>query len=159
MDYQEYLKTDHWKRLAEETKRLAGYHCQVCNSVDNLEAHHRTYERKGDELQSDLTCLCHSCHSFFSGSISIKPQNVSSPDIEIEWDEDHDERIYECLQIVLALLEFYKLPSVVGEHEGVLVVKWKNMQDLQRGKKLLGEGINLKDDYWIVQHEIYARKI
>jgi hypothetical protein len=65
MTYDEYLQTDHWKRLAEETKRLAGYRCQVCNAEGELHAHHRTYERKGDELQSDLVCLCASCHRKF----------------------------------------------------------------------------------------------
>jgi 5-methylcytosine-specific restriction endonuclease McrA len=65
-DYATYLQSDHWKKLAEETKRLAGYKCQVCNSQDRLETHHRTYERKGDELQSDLVCLCHSCHELFT---------------------------------------------------------------------------------------------
>ncbi len=65
MEYSEYIKTDHWKKLAEETKRLAGYRCQVCNSDGELHAHHRTYERKGDELQSDLVCLCKGCHSLY----------------------------------------------------------------------------------------------
>lgn len=65
MEYKEYLQTDHWKKLAEETKRLAGYRCQVCNSQDNLNTHHRTYERKGDELQTDLVCLCKECHELF----------------------------------------------------------------------------------------------
>ena len=64
-DYQDYLQSNHWKRLAEETKRLAGYRCQVCNAEDELHAHHRTYERKGDELQSDLICLCAYCHALF----------------------------------------------------------------------------------------------
>jgi hypothetical protein len=64
-DYQDYLQSLHWQRLAEETKRLAGYRCQVCNSADELCAHHRTYERRGDELQSDLICLCRDCHEKF----------------------------------------------------------------------------------------------
>lgn len=64
-DYQEYLQTEHWLRLAEETKRLAGYRCQVCNSPLDLCAHHRTYEHRGDELQSDLICLCRDCHERF----------------------------------------------------------------------------------------------
>lgn len=64
-DYSEYLQSKHWKDLAEETRRLAGYRCQVCNSDQKLEVHHRTYERKGDEHQSDLVCLCHDCHERF----------------------------------------------------------------------------------------------
>ena len=30
--------------------------------TDNLEVHHRTYERLGEELASDLTVLCNRCH-------------------------------------------------------------------------------------------------
>jgi len=64
--YEEYIKSDKWKTIAEETKRLAGYKCQVCNSADKtLYAHHRTYARQGSELQSDLICLCEDCHKLF----------------------------------------------------------------------------------------------
>ena len=66
-NYQEYLKSDHWKKLTEETKRLAGYRCQVCNADGELHTHHRTYERKGDEFQGDLVALCKDCHTLFHG--------------------------------------------------------------------------------------------
>jgi 5-methylcytosine-specific restriction endonuclease McrA len=65
-EYQKYLKSDHWKMISEEARRLAGYRCQVCNSKHVLNVHHRTYERLGYELQSDLTVLCDDCHSLFS---------------------------------------------------------------------------------------------
>lgn len=65
ISYEEYLQTEHWKIISEETKRLAGYRCQICNSPDHLNAHHRTYDRIGNELQSDLTCLCKDCHALF----------------------------------------------------------------------------------------------
>jgi hypothetical protein len=64
-DYSKYLQSEHWLRLAKETKRIAGNRCQVCNSPDELCAHHRTYERRGHELQSDLICLCRDCHEMF----------------------------------------------------------------------------------------------
>lgn len=66
-EYAEYLQSPHWLRLAEETKRLAGNRCQVCNSAEHLSAHHRTYARVGDELQGDLVCLCNNCHKKFHG--------------------------------------------------------------------------------------------
>jgi hypothetical protein len=71
-EYDDYLNTEHWQQLSEETKRLAGYRCQVCNSEGELHAHHRTYERKGDELQSDLICLCNECHNLFHSKDRIK---------------------------------------------------------------------------------------
>lgn len=64
--YRAYLSTRRWKRKAAECKRLAGYRCAVCNSPQQLEAHHRSYQHLYREPQSDLTCLCHSCHELFS---------------------------------------------------------------------------------------------
>lgn len=74
-NYQEYLQSDHWKRLTEETKRLAGYRCQVCNADGELHTHHRTYERKGDEFQGDLVALCPKCHTLFHDK-RIKSQEL-----------------------------------------------------------------------------------
>lgn len=70
--YQDYLQTEHWKEISKETKRLADYRCQVCNSDKELNVHHRTYERKGHELQSDLICLCRSCHELFHQEAETK---------------------------------------------------------------------------------------
>lgn len=64
--YQDYLTTGRWRELASDTKARAGGRCQVCNSPDNLETHHRTYERLGAELPGDLICLCRECHAVFS---------------------------------------------------------------------------------------------
>lgn len=68
--YKEYLKTVEWG--AKRTRALiqAGNRCQVCSSTDGLAAHHRTYERLGDELLSDLIVLCSRCHKLYHGIIS-----------------------------------------------------------------------------------------
>lgn len=63
--YPGYLKTPHWQRVRERTFARAGYRCQVCNSGQQLRAHHRTYERLGEELPEDTTTLCARCHSLF----------------------------------------------------------------------------------------------
>lgn len=67
--YDEYLKTDYWKAVAQEVKKRAGWRCQLCNSQHDLMAHHRTYEHRGNEMEhlSDLTCLCRRCHEIFHG--------------------------------------------------------------------------------------------
>jgi len=65
MPYGEYLQTPHWKKLAKLIKARSGFRCQVCNHPQNLHAHHRTYERRGHELPSDLVCLCDGCHDIF----------------------------------------------------------------------------------------------
>lgn len=66
VDYYIYIKSPEWRARAEAAKERAGYRCEVCNSRDRIEAHHRTYERLGNELDSDITVLCHDCHELFS---------------------------------------------------------------------------------------------
>jgi hypothetical protein len=44
----------------------AGFRCQVCNAYGvQLNVHHRTYERRGAEWDTDLIVLCHDCHEIF----------------------------------------------------------------------------------------------
>lgn len=63
--YPEYIRSREWmgrRRLAITRARCR---CQLCNSPDNLEVHHRTYERLGREDPEDLTVLCSECHGLF----------------------------------------------------------------------------------------------
>lgn len=64
MNYQDFLNTLYWKTIAEKVK-YRSKKCAVCNSEENLNVHHRTYEHHGEELYymwKDLVCLCHECH-------------------------------------------------------------------------------------------------
>lgn len=65
-NYRAYLRSRAWRKRANDAKRRAGYRCQVCNGAENLQAHHRTYERLGHERPGDLTVLCDACHELFS---------------------------------------------------------------------------------------------
>jgi 5-methylcytosine-specific restriction endonuclease McrA len=61
-DYLAYLESEAW-----ETHRLAAIEraegrCQLCSSSDDLQVHHRTYERLFNEAPGDLTVLCGACH-------------------------------------------------------------------------------------------------
>jgi 5-methylcytosine-specific restriction endonuclease McrA len=62
LPYAEYLKTAHWQRVRTLALEQAGYACDLCGHSEQLEVHHRTYERLGFERQSDLLVLCHDCH-------------------------------------------------------------------------------------------------
>jgi hypothetical protein len=75
MNYQSYLETDYWKAVAGAVKAKAKFRCQVCNSPHDLNAHHRSYDHRGDELNhlDDLICLCRRCHGIFHGKIE-EPQ-------------------------------------------------------------------------------------
>jgi hypothetical protein len=71
MSYEDYLRTPEWQAKADAAKRRAGHRCQVCNRPGVLNAHHRTYERRGDEEPGDLVVLCgdgqgeDGCHGLF----------------------------------------------------------------------------------------------
>jgi len=64
--YDAYLKTEHWARMREKALDYAGHRCQLCYSASEpLHVHHRTYDRLGRELLSDLVVLCEDCHERF----------------------------------------------------------------------------------------------
>jgi len=65
MPYEDYLQTPEWQIRRFAKLWMVGHRCQVCNSPGPLEVHHRTYERRGNELPEDLTALCEDCHSLF----------------------------------------------------------------------------------------------
>jgi hypothetical protein len=61
----EYLSSDHWYARRKETLDRADNRCQLCYSPRNMQVHHRTYLRLGDEDPFDLTALCRECHEHF----------------------------------------------------------------------------------------------
>jgi hypothetical protein len=63
MPYRDYLRTPEWRRTRAAALVRAGNACSLdVTHTDRLEVHHRTYERVGAELVTDLVVLCHSCH-------------------------------------------------------------------------------------------------
>lgn len=62
---EEYYLSTTWLALRAEAIEAAGRRCQLCNSPDFLEVHHRTYARLFCERLSDLTVLCGACHRMF----------------------------------------------------------------------------------------------
>lgn len=77
MPYKEYLKTEHWSYMRKKKLRWVDYKCQLCNSEDKLEVHHRTYENLGCEEWIDLVVLCHRCHTEFFESRQKKEKENS----------------------------------------------------------------------------------
>lgn len=70
MRYSDYLKTNHYLKLARAVKKRDNYTCQICgiSKSDNqnilLNAHHTSYDNRGDyeaEL-NDMVTLCNACH-------------------------------------------------------------------------------------------------
>jgi hypothetical protein len=62
LPYVDYLQTSWWRGLRNQALREADYRCRECGTKRDLEVHHLTYERLGDELLDDLEVLCRGCH-------------------------------------------------------------------------------------------------
>jgi len=67
MDYNDFLNTPYWKAIALNCKEEADYRCMICNSSQDLNVHHRSYQNLGLELwdTSDLIVLCNTCHFLY----------------------------------------------------------------------------------------------
>jgi len=63
--YREYLQTEHWQKVRDYALERAEHRCQVCNASGELHTHHRTYDRRGEEMPSDVIVLCAGCHKLF----------------------------------------------------------------------------------------------
>jgi len=68
--YKEYLVSPEWQRLKTLKLKQADNRCQLCNSPDKLNIHHRTYKRIYEEDLNDLTVLCSYCHYRFHEKLS-----------------------------------------------------------------------------------------
>lgn len=69
-NYKDFLRTPYWKIIAFQVKERYNFKCAICSSNHNLNAHHRTYDRIGQEYyywksEKDLICLCEECHALF----------------------------------------------------------------------------------------------
>lgn len=63
--YEAYLNSSLWEEKRQSAILRDGGKCRICNSGANLNAHHRTYDRFGNEDIEDLTTLCRACHAWF----------------------------------------------------------------------------------------------
>ena len=61
-EYRRYLKSPEWgQRRGAIVQRSRGF-CEDCGSRENLDVHHLTYKRRGNERPADLVALCRRCH-------------------------------------------------------------------------------------------------
>ena len=62
MPYRDYLRTPEWRRTRAAALFRAGHACALDVSHDGeLDVVHRSHERRGEELASDLVVLCSDC--------------------------------------------------------------------------------------------------
>jgi hypothetical protein len=68
----EYYTSKEWDSIRKKVLKRDNYTCQGCLQDGlNLDVHHLTYERFGDELACDLISLCRKCHGIMHGKDSI----------------------------------------------------------------------------------------
>lgn len=60
--YENYMQSPEWWAKREKVLIFWGRRCALCNSPVKVEIHHRTYDRLGQELLTDLIPLCDECH-------------------------------------------------------------------------------------------------
>jgi hypothetical protein len=60
--YERHIRSSQWCNVKRDMIRLRGERCGHCGFRYELQLHHKTYERLGRELISDLELLCERCH-------------------------------------------------------------------------------------------------
>ena len=78
IDYQAYMGSEEWRKRADRVLIFWKNACAICSTTKCLHVHHRTYERLGDELLTDLLPLCENCHKLFHEKLgrSMKTQSI-----------------------------------------------------------------------------------
>lgn len=62
-EYLSHLNSPAWKEIRRQAIEAAGFKCQDCDlAAVDLEVHHITYDRLGNEKAADLRVLCPPCH-------------------------------------------------------------------------------------------------
>jgi hypothetical protein len=66
-NYKTYIRSPEWRRKRLGIIRRAGGICERCHKWPVVNVHHLTYERLGDEFDSDLLGVCSKCHKELHG--------------------------------------------------------------------------------------------
>ena len=61
-NYKAHLNSHKWRVLKANVMNERGRKCERCAATFGLQLHHKTYERLGHELLTDVELLCVDCH-------------------------------------------------------------------------------------------------
>ena len=138
-NYNEFLKTEEWKQIAQMVKERDGHKCVICGSTENLNAHHIGYD--GDCLdENDIVTLCNRCHECLHDGIETMREAVSGG-------------VYKMLSEKLSdiVLDFYKRSFTKNEgrfevcnHENFLKLQYvldKSIKNQIRSNGALADAI------------------
>lgn len=62
-EYHRYINSPEWREKRAERLFLDDRRCTRCEAAEQLEVHHVSYERLGNERMDDLRTLCGPCHA------------------------------------------------------------------------------------------------
>lgn len=71
VDYNEYLKSEQWRKVVNQRLKIDRYTCVMCGSHGSpnnpLECHHFSYKNLGHEdVWKDVAIVCDSCHALIT---------------------------------------------------------------------------------------------
>lgn len=80
-NYERYIRSSEWINRPERLKAIErdGGRCVLCNSSEDLEVHHRTYESFGNEKLEDLYTLCRQCHDIVTNLLRTRRYEAVGP--------------------------------------------------------------------------------
>jgi len=95
VNYQKYIQSDKWKEKRERVIKERKC-CEQCGSTENLQVHHLTYKRLGNEDDRDLMLLCQNCHQHIHTDKNAIPYiNIIDGTLELFSNKNYIKRFYD----------------------------------------------------------------
>lgn len=122
MPYHEYLQTVEWKAKRDEAVERDAGRCRLCYSSENLQVHHRTYYRRGNEHPNDLTTLCKECHEHFHSKVTERELRAQwgESDVPLTEEEQEQQRKRDLENMERALLGMLLLAPEKFQETGII---------------------------------------
>lgn len=149
MEYTEYMQSPEWRqKRAEYFRSELPQGCQGCGQKRQLQLHHKTYERLGNEHLADLVPVCTSCHA-------IIHERHRLGDLSL-WDATE-----------LALKKIRQHGRRLKDTESREVAPWKGTASTRLSPRTYDRLLNSADRgrrrtgdsslSWVQKNEVYAR--
>ena len=101
-EYAKYLKSKHWLELRDKILERDNYKCILCGNKD-VQVHHKTYDRIGEESFNDLITLCGNCHLTYHSTkyyYMVIPDEYSCEDNLLHLDSDTFNKIKYAISLI-----------------------------------------------------------
>ena len=114
INYNSYLLSPHWKsfkvkffnsKRIRKMKRKHGHlRCEFCRNPGNLQIHHKTYKRIGQEYCGDVFLICNNCHEqihIFNANNLWKASHLLRMKIIRKKSKEHFETVIRRLRLAI----------------------------------------------------------